>query len=63
MKCSVTGVTGIDDLSITTDGTTALIDLSAHGGGTIRVENFSVDDLDAADFVFYQPPDDPPDGM
>ena len=30
------------------------IDLTKQGGGTIRLENFSVDDLDATDFAFYE---------
>ena len=28
------------------------IDLTAHGGGTILLQGFSIDDLDASDFVF-----------
>ena len=48
-------VSGFDDLSITADGTTAVIDLSAQGGGTIRLENVDVADLDAGDFVFQEP--------
>ncbi len=34
----------------------AVIDLSAEGGGTIRLENVDVTDLDAEDFTFYEPP-------
>ena len=35
------------------DGTTAVIDLTSQGGGTIRLEDTDVSDLDAADFTFY----------
>ena len=48
-----TGVTGFADLTITADGDDAEIDLSAHGGGTLRLENVNVSDLDAEDFLFY----------
>ena len=51
-------VTGFDDLRITADGTTTVIDLTEHGGGTIRLDNFAKDDLDAEDFQFYQAADD-----
>ena len=55
---AITDITGIDDLTITADGTTAVIDLTAHGGGTIRLENVAVADLDAADFTFHEAPAD-----
>ena len=55
----ISGISGFDDLTITADGTTAVIDLTAHGGGTIRLGNFSVNDLDAEDFQFYETPVDP----
>ena len=55
----ITGITGFDALTINADGSDAVIDLTAHGGGTIRLENFSVDNLDADDFSFYEPPVDP----
>lgn len=51
-------VTGFEDLTITADGTAAVIDLTDKGGGKIRLENFDVDDLDATDFQFYEPPVD-----
>ena len=54
----ITGVTAFDDLTITADGTTAVIDLSDYGGGEIRLENVAVSDLDAEDFSFYEPPAD-----
>ena len=50
---SLTGITEFNDLTITDDGGTAVVDLSSHGGGTIRLEGFDDDDLDATDFVFY----------
>ena len=34
------------------DGTTAVIDLTSQGGGTIRLEDTAVSDLDATDFTF-----------
>ena len=52
-----TGITAFSDLSITAAGTTAVIDLSSHGGGTIRLENVTDTDLDAGDFTFYDTTD------
>ena len=52
------GIASFSDLSISADGSAALIDLTDHGGGTIRLENFAVADLDAEDFRFYEPPVD-----
>lgn len=49
------GITGFGDLTITQDGNDARIDT---GEGTITLQNFDVDDLDAADFVFHEPPFD-----
>ena len=62
---ALAGIAGFDDLQITADETAAVIDLTSHGGGVLRLEDASVDDLDAADFVFYEPPADaaPIDGM
>ena len=57
-----TGITGLSDLAITRDGCDAVIDLTDHGGGTIRLSNFHdqnssyVSALDEDDFVFYQAP-------
>ena len=45
-------ITGFSDLAITADGTSVVIDLSTAKGGTLRLENVSVDELDASDFVF-----------
>ena len=54
----ITGITAFDDLTITADGTTAVIDLSDYGGGEIRLENVAVTDLDAEDFNLYEAPVD-----
>ena len=48
----ISGLTDFESLSITADGTTAVIDLTGHGVGTIRLENVDVADLDATDFGF-----------
>ena len=48
-----TGIAGFGDLSIAQQGENVQIDLSAHGGGTITLNNFSLEDLDAADFAFH----------
>ena len=55
----ISGISGFQDLTITADGSAAVIDLTAHGGGTIRLENFDVADLDAEDFVLAEPTLDP----
>ena len=47
-----TGITGFGDLTITADGDDTVINLTNHEGGTIRLENFEVADLDAEDFIF-----------
>ena len=49
---SAFGLSGYDDLTVSssTDGVT--IDLSAHDGGTILLEGFVMANLDAADFLF-----------
>ena len=59
-------ISGFDDLYIWSFGTTTVIDLTAsHGEGPILLDNTAMDDLDASDFVFYEPPADaaPIDGM
>ena len=55
---AITDITGFGDLTITADGTTAVINLTEQGGGTIRLENVNVDVLDATDFQFHEPPVD-----
>ena len=59
------GIAGFEELNIETYGTATVIDLPCCGGGLIRLEGIVADDLDAADFVFYEPPVDaaPIDGM
>ena len=52
-------VSDFSDLTITSDANGVTIDLTEHGGGTIRLENFSVNDLDAEDSQFYGAPVDP----
>ena len=51
---AITGISGYEDLAITADGSNAVINLSAHGGGTITLENFDMADLDANDFIFQE---------
>ena len=50
----LTGITQFSDLTISdnSDGN-AVIDLSAHGGGSITLTGVSTSALDADDFVFY----------
>lgn len=56
---AISDISGFEDLTITADGSAAVIDLTAHGGGTIRLQNTSLSDLDADDFSFFEPPADP----
>ena len=62
---SLEGIAGFEDLNVETYGSTAVIELACCGGGLIRLEGVDADDLDAADFVFYQTAADeaPIDGM
>ena len=41
---------------MTADGNDVVINLSGHGGGSIRLKNFNIDDMEAADFVFSPEP-------
>ena len=49
-------LSGFDDLSITSIANRITIDvmieLSAHGGGTILLEDYDIANLDASDFIF-----------
>ena len=45
-------ISGYDDLTITSNNDDVTIDLTAHGGGTIVLQGFDVDDLDKSDFLF-----------
>ena len=56
---AISGIAGFEDLTITAAGDDALIDLTAHGGGAIRLQDVAASDLDAADFLFFEPPVDP----
>ena len=56
-------ISGFEDLSVVQLGSFVTIDLHGHGGRTIALENFDIEDLDATDFVFYQPPEPAQDGM
>ena len=49
-----TGITSLDDLIYWQSGGDTLIYLRWDGGGTIRLEGVTPDDLDADDFIFYQ---------
>ena len=49
-----TGITSLDDLDYWQSGGDTLIYLRWDGGGTIRLEGVTPDDLDADDFIFYQ---------
>ena len=52
---ALAGVAGFDDLQITNHANTAVIDLTSHGGGTIRLDGIAADKLDAEDFIFHEP--------
>ena len=45
------GLSGFTALSLSADGSATVLDLSAHGGGTIRLQDIAVADLAAADFL------------
>ena len=49
---SAFGLSGIDDLDISSDADGVAIDLTDHGGGAILLEGFHIANLDAADFLF-----------
>ena len=59
------GLSEFGELHITADETAAIIDLTSYGGGIVRLDDVRVDDLDALDFVFHEPPAAAPaiDGM
>ena len=62
---AISGLADFESLSITADGTTAVIDLTGYDVGTIRLENVEAADLDADDFVFAPaaPDETPVDGI
>ena len=49
---SAFGLSGFDELVVSSGSDSVTIDLVAHGGGTTRLENFDIADLDAGDFLF-----------
>ena len=53
-------ISEFSDLTVTSDDEGVTIDLTEHGGGTIRLEGFNVDDLDASDFRITPPVAPPP---
>ena len=59
------GLASFEQLNIETYGSTAVIELPCCGGELIRLQGIDADDLDATDFVFYEPPAEgaPVDGM
>ncbi len=48
-----THITEFSQLSASQEGGNVVIDMSSHGGGSITLENFDLDDLSADDFSFY----------
>ena len=46
---AISGLSDFEDLNITADGNDAVINLTEYGGGTIRLENFAVANLDVED--------------
>ena len=47
-----TGIGSFADLTLRQDGANVVIDLSSHGGGTITLQNFTLANLSADDFLF-----------
>ena len=52
---ALTGITGFAALTLTADNDDTLLDLSGHGGGTVRLEDIAVADLAAEDFLLPSP--------
>ena len=48
---ALSGITGFAALTLTAEDTDTLLDLSAHGGGTVLLEDIAVADLAAEDFL------------
>ena len=48
----LSSISGFSDLTITTDGPDTVVDLTAHGGGTIRLQNLEVANLRPVHFRF-----------
>ena len=47
-------ISEFSELSVTTDGTNTLIDLTAHGGGTILLERMPIANLSRSQFRFHE---------
>ena len=52
---ALSGITGFAALTLTADDADTLLDLSAHGGGTVRLEDIAAADLAAEDFLLPSP--------
>lgn len=55
----LTNIANFNDLNIFADGNDTVIDLTANGGGTIRLTNVDISELDTSDFKFYDSSTDP----
>ena len=53
-----TGITTFTDMTLSQDGNDVVIDLSGSGAGTLTLEDTTLSDIDADDFVFYVAPVD-----
>ena len=49
---SAIGLSGYDDLTLSSDSNGVTIDMTSSGGGSILLENFDIANLDASDFIF-----------
>jgi len=49
---SAFNLSGFDELNLSSDDEDTTIDMSAHGGGTIKLLDFDIANLDATDFLF-----------
>ncbi|MCY3670791.1 MAG: calcium-binding protein [Alphaproteobacteria bacterium] len=47
------GISAVSDLAVTQVGSSVVIDLSGHGGGSITLRHFSLSELDDEDFIFH----------
>ena len=52
LDISAFGLSGFDDLDLSSNAEGVAIDLTAYGGGSILLEGFDITGLDAADFLF-----------
>ena len=46
------GLSGFDDLTLSSDAGGVTIHMTTSGGGTILLEGFDIANLDASDFIF-----------